>query len=82
MAGRGWWWQTYAWSWGVVAKLYLVVGGCGWSWMVVNGRGWSHDLVMPNINTFKGWIKNVPHAQNEIRLYVKYLLNFNSLEII
>ena len=26
--------------------------------------------------------KNVPHAQNKIRLHVKYLLNVNSLEII
>ena len=33
MPGRGW-------SWVVAAKLWL-------SWLVVDGRGWSHDLVMP-----------------------------------
>ena len=31
MAGRGG-------SWVVAAKLWLVVGGCGLSWMVVDGR--------------------------------------------
>ena len=44
-------------SWVVVgggAKLGLVVDArgwwwqnYGWLWMVVGGRGWSHDLIMP-----------------------------------
>ena len=34
----GWWRQTFGWSWVVATKLWLVVGG----------RGWSHDLVMPD----------------------------------
>ena len=29
--------------WVVAAKLWLVVGGHGWSWMVMYGRHWSHD---------------------------------------
>ena len=24
-----------------------IMAGCGWSWVVVDGRGWSHDLIMP-----------------------------------
>ena len=53
--------------------------------MVVDGREWS--LVVTRFSNaqykyLQGMIKNVRHAQNEIRLYVKYLLNFNSLEII
>ena len=39
----------------VAAKLCLVVGGrvwsrqnYAWSWVIVDGRGWSHDLVLPN----------------------------------
>ena len=23
------------------------MGGRGWSWLAVDGRGWSHDLVIP-----------------------------------
>ena len=30
----------------VAVKLWLAVGGCGKSWVVVDGRGWSHDLVI------------------------------------
>ena len=33
MAGCGWWWQNY-----------------GFSWVVDDGCGWSHDLVMPEKN--------------------------------
>ena len=40
VAGRGWWQQNYGWSRVVAAKLWLVVDGCGWS----------HNLVMPFIN--------------------------------
>ena len=25
----------------------------GWSWTVVGGRGWSHNLVMPYMNLIK-----------------------------
>ena len=53
--------------------------------MVVDGREWSWVVTRFSNAQYKylqGMIKNVPHAQNEIRLYVKYLLNFNSLEII
>ena len=42
------------WLWVVVTKLWLAMGGrgwwqqnYGWSWVVVDGRGWSHSLVMP-----------------------------------
>ena len=76
----------------VVANLCLVVGSGGkiisgrrWLWMVVDGREWSWVVTRFSNAQYKylqGMIKNVPHAQNEIRLYVKYLLNFNSLEII
>ena len=45
-------------------KIWLVVGGgseimpgrewwrqnYGWSWVVMDGGGWSHDLVMPFLN--------------------------------
>ena len=24
-----------------------IMAGCGWSWVVVDRRGWSHDLIMP-----------------------------------
>ena len=36
----------HRWSWVVAVKLWLAVGGCGKSWVVVDGRGWSHDLVI------------------------------------
>ena len=53
MAGCGWSWLIKLWLvmggsgelmpgrkwlWMVAAKLWLVVGGFGWSWMVVGGR--------------------------------------------
>ena len=41
MGGRGWRRKIRAGrrcSWVVVAKLWLVVDGRGWSWMVVDGR--------------------------------------------
>ena len=38
MAGRGWWRQNCGWSCVVVTKLWLVVDGRGWSWVVVGGR--------------------------------------------
>ena len=34
MAGRGWWQQSYGWSWVEATKLWLILGGRGWSWMV------------------------------------------------
>ena len=61
------------------------MSGRRWLWMVVDGRGWSWVVARFSNAQYKypqGMIKNVPQAQNEIRLYVKYLLNFNSLEII
>ena len=30
----------------VVGGGYKIMAGRGWLWFVVNGRGWSHDLVM------------------------------------
>ena len=58
MAGCGW-------SWVVGMKLWMVIGGgskimagrgwwqqnCGWLGVVVGGRGWSHNLVMPLLNS-------------------------------
>ena len=36
----------------VMAKLWLIVGGRGWSWVVANGRGCSQDLAIPNTFVF------------------------------
>ena len=45
VGGRGWWGLNYGWSWVVVIKLWLIVGGGGGEIMPV--RGWLHDSVMP-----------------------------------
>ena len=42
MTDRGWWWQSYGWSWMVVGGGGKIMGGrvwwrqnYGWSWVVV-----------------------------------------------
>ena len=57
MAGCGWWWQNYGFSWVAVDGGVKIMTGRGWwwknygqPWVVDDGRGWSHDLVMPEKN--------------------------------
>ena len=64
MAGYGWWDEIMAGheggggEGGVVAKLWLVVGDCGWwwqnygwLWVVMDVCGWSQDLRTPVTKT-------------------------------
>ena len=39
--------QNFCWSWVVLGSGGKIMNGRELSWMVVNGRGWSHDLIMP-----------------------------------
>ena len=47
IAGCGLWQGNYGWSLMVVGGDSKIMTGFGLSWMVVAGRRWSHDLVMP-----------------------------------
>ena len=47
VGGRGWRRRNYGWSWMLVGGGGNIVAGCGCSWVVVDGHGWSHDLIIP-----------------------------------